>query len=154
MDTNISLYTVPAAWLLAMIPRVYSLATYKAHSKAGKELEHRNPRSMPSQINADPTLTPQIRDRIIRAESAQLNGFENLGFFAAAVVAGNIARVSPTLLNGLSVGYLASRTLYNYIFIIVNDTERFVPARTATFVVGVGINWTLFILSGMKLQYQ
>ena len=133
-----------------MLPRVYSLATYNAHSKAKKALEHRNPRSLRSQVNADPTLTPLIRDRIIRTESAQLNGFENLGFFAAAVVAGNVARLDTKLLNGLSAAYLASRALYNYIFIFLNDTGRFVPARTGAFAIGVTIKCTLFILSGMR----
>lgn len=51
--------------------------------------------------------------KIIRAESAQLNGFENLGWFAAAVVAANVARVPNGQLNQLTAGYLLSRAIFN-----------------------------------------
>lgn len=54
---------------------------------------------------------------ITRAESAQQNGFENVGLFAAAVVAGNIAKLDNSTLNILSGGYILSRIAYNYIYI-------------------------------------
>jgi uncharacterized MAPEG superfamily protein len=57
------------------------------------------------------------KEKIIRAEGAQQNGFENVGLFAAAVVAGNIAKLDNTTLNYLSGGYLASRVLYNFVYI-------------------------------------
>ncbi|MGG6496847.1 UNVERIFIED_CONTAM: MAPEG family protein, partial [Bacteroidetes bacterium 56_B9] len=44
-------------------------------------------------------------------------GFENLGLFAAAVVAGNIVRLDNWTLNVLSGGYLLSRVAYNLIYI-------------------------------------
>jgi uncharacterized MAPEG superfamily protein len=62
------------------------------------------------------------KDTIIRAEGAQQNGFENVGLFASAVVAGNIAGLDNRTLNILSSGYLASRAVYNYIY-INNKTE-------------------------------
>lgn len=53
----------------------------------------------------------------MRAEGAQQNGFENIGLFAAAVVIGNVAKLDNWTLNSLSFGYLASRVLYNVIYI-------------------------------------
>lgn len=55
--------------------------------------------------------------KIARTEAAQMNGFENLGFFAAAVVMGNVAKLDNKTLNTLSAAYLASRMLYNFVYI-------------------------------------
>ena len=151
MATNLSLYTVPAAWLFALAPRGYSVAAYNAHSETKHGPDLKNPRTFIQQVNNDPTLSPLIRDRICRAESAQLNGMENVGFFAAAIVIANVAKLDTTLLNGLSMGYLVSRALHSLIS-IHNDTDRFVFVRTGVFMVGVAINCTLFVLAGRKLQ--
>lgn len=60
----------------------------------------------------------------MRAESAQQNGFENLGLFAAAVVIGNVANLSNSTLNTLSGAYLASRVVYNYLYLTgTTDTK-------------------------------
>lgn len=66
-----------------------------------------------------PSLTPSLatKERIVRAEGAQQNGFENIGLFAAAVVAGNMARLDNWTLNALTGGYLASRVAYNLLYI-------------------------------------
>lgn len=61
-----------------------------------------------------PTAT---KDTIARAEGAQQNGFENIGLFAAAVVVGNVAKLDNSTLNTLSYGYLASRVVYNFLYI-------------------------------------
>ena len=83
---NISLYLVPVAWLLAMLTRVYSLTTYAPHSEAqNPDAMKKNPRSIPAIVAADKTLPPQVRDRIIRTESAMMKSYDNLGFFAAVV---------------------------------------------------------------------
>ena len=151
MASNISLYLVPVAWFLALAPRGYSLIAFLIYSKSEKGPELQNPRTFAQQVNNDSTLSPLIRGRIARAESAQLNGIENLGFFAAAVVAGNVAKLDPTVLNGLTIGYIISRIVHSLIF-IHNDTNRFVFARTSVFFVGIGINLALFILSGLQVQ--
>lgn len=63
----------------------------------------------------NPTLTPYFSlslQTIIRAEGAQQNGFENLGIFAAGVVAGNAAGLDAGYLNALSAAYIATRVVY------------------------------------------
>ena len=150
--SNISLHLVPFAWLLAMLPRVYSLTEYAAHSKVqNADAMKKNPRSIPAIVAADKTLPPQVRDRILRAESAMINGYDNLGFFAAAVCVGNVARLDISLLNWLAAVYIGSRMLYIPAY-IYNDTVRSVYTRSAVFAVGLGVNVALFVLAGVRLN--
>ena len=149
---NISLYLVPLAWLLAMLPRVYSLTAYAAHSKAQNPYAmKKNPRSIPAIVAADKTLPPQVRDRILRAESAMINGYDNLGFFAAAVCMGNAAGLDVSLLNWLAAVYIGSRVVYFPVY-IYNDTVRSVYTRSAVFAVGLVVNVALFVLAGARLN--
>lgn len=87
----------------------------------------------------------------MRAEAAQTNGFENLAFFASAVVAGNLAGLPAQTLNTLSGGYLISRVLYNLIY-INNTSKAIANTRSVVFVSGVGMIFTLFIKSGNILR--
>jgi len=88
---------------------------------------------------------------IKRCEGAQTNGFENLGLFASAVVAGNLAGLPAQTLNTLSGTYLASRALYNFIY-ITNTSGAVANLRSVVFVSGVGLCWTLFIKAGNVLK--
>jgi uncharacterized MAPEG superfamily protein len=80
-----------------------------------------------------------------------MNGFENLGLFASAIVAGNLAGLSAQTMNFLSGGYLVSRALYNIIY-INNDTQAAANTRSAVYVAGIGMIMTLFIKSGNALK--
>ena len=90
-------------------------------------------------------------DRIVRAEAAQANGLENVGFFAAAVVAANVAGVSKLVLNSLSLAYLVSRALYNWLY-VVGDKKSLALARTVVFFAGQGILFSLCILAGNRMR--
>lgn len=154
MPSNISLYCVPVAWLLALAPRGYSVLTFGRLSQNKHKIDGahaRAPRLFKDIAAADTSISQPYRDRIIRAESASLNGLENLGFFAAAVAVGNAARLEIGLLNRLAVAYLVSRAVYNVVF-IRNDTNRFVFVRTLLFMVGTSINIGLFVLAGVALN--
>jgi uncharacterized MAPEG superfamily protein len=87
----------------------------------------------------------------LRCEGAQQNGFENIALFATAVLAGNLAGLPAQTLNTLSGGYLASRIVYNYIY-INNTSIAMANSRTGTFLVGIGLIFTLFIKSGNALK--
>lgn len=87
----------------------------------------------------------------MRAEAAQLNNFENLPLFASAVVAGNLAGLSSQTLNVLSGGYLASRVLFNLIY-INGTTQTAASARSLTYLAGMGMVFTLFIKAGNALK--
>lgn len=86
----------------------------------------------------------------MRAESAQANGFENLGLFAAAVTAASLARVDPTVINSLTVSYLINRLIYNHIY-IYNDLIPGI-ARTFTYLASTGMLLALFWKAGQELN--
>ena len=148
--TNISLYTVPAAWVVAFMPRVWAIRTYTAATKKDTKAISLQPRDFSKIATNDQALDAKTRDRIIRAEAAQANGFENFGLFAAAVVAGNMAGLEVGTMNGLTIAYLVSRVVYNHIYIF-NDL---VPsqARSVTFLGGVGICMAMFVQAGNKMR--
>lgn len=66
-----SYYTVPAVWVLSIAPHFY------AAGLAGSKFDNRNPRGLKETLAADQTLDQSTKGRIIRAESAQQNGFES-----------------------------------------------------------------------------
>ncbi|CAL3971408.1 unnamed protein product [Diplocarpon coronariae] len=146
LDTtpNVSLYTIPAAWLVAFLPHAYA-------ASLSTKFDHKSPRTYVGRLAEDQTIDQATRDRIVRSEGAQSNGFENLGLFAAAVVAGNVARLPAQTLNTLAGGYVASRILYNYLY-ITNTSDTAANTRSIVFVSGVGLVWTLFIRSGNILR--
>lgn len=149
LNTNLSFYTVPLAWVLSIIPHAYAIAVHDGVSS--KKFDITQPRSLTASLDSNQTVDKATKDKIVRAEGAQQNGFENVGLFAAAVVAGNVAHVEPTLLNALAYGYLASRVVYNVIY-INNTSWAMGQTRTAVFLSGIGCCFALFITAGNKLR--
>ena len=88
---------------------------------------------------------------MIRINGAKQNGFENIGFFAAAVVAGNVAGLPAKTLNGLTAGYLLSRVLYTLIY-INNTNPKFSDLRSIMWLVGIGQVITLYVKAGNILK--
>ncbi|PWZ02615.1 hypothetical protein BCV70DRAFT_234434 [Testicularia cyperi] len=141
---NYSLFSIPAMWLVSFLPHPYAVALSKGRFK------NSSPRQMMADLLAKKDKT-KLDQKIIRAESAQMNGFENLGFFAAAVVAANYAKVPSHELNTLTGGYIASRILFNFLYIFV-ESEAVAGLRSASFVGGVAMVFTLFIKAGLRLK--
>ncbi|KAH6676252.1 hypothetical protein B0J14DRAFT_536564 [Halenospora varia] len=141
---NFSLYTIPAAWAIAFAPHVYA-------TTASKSFDPTCPRTYAKYLEKDVSIDQATKDRIVRAEGAQTNGFENLGLFATAVLAGNLAGLEAKTLNMLSGSYLLSRVLYNVIY-INNTTEGMANLRSGAFFAGLGMITTLFIKAGNMLR--
>lgn len=51
-------------------------------------------------------------------------------------------------LNYLSAGYVASRVVYNVVYVFLQDNRRFAPVRSAVWNVGLGVIVTLWIMAG------
>lgn len=150
---------IPAAWFVAFVPHVYS-TFYNIGNKT-------SPRSYMSALEKDQTIdqavsacphlpfthshTEQTKDRFARIKGAQQNGFENLGFFAAAVVAGNLAGLSSSTLNVLSAGYVVSRVVYTVIY-INNTNPKWSDLRSLLWLVGVTQCIMLYVKAGNALQ--
>ena len=151
LPQNVSLYTIPVAWFLCLVPRVYAAHLYEKVSAA--KFDNRYPRHLTKTVMECQNIDSCTKGRIVRAEMAQQNGFDNIGLFATAVIAGNMANISHTWLNAMSVGYLISRIIYNLIF-INNTTLILAWTRTAVFMSGVAMILTMFVLAGNKLALQ
>ncbi|CAD6448814.1 51bfaaad-8088-40d2-8e03-bdc31e5d657e [Sclerotinia trifoliorum] len=141
---NFSLYTIPVAWLFANVCHIYAVS-------ATKSFDNCSPRDFPKSLESDQSIDKAKKNRIRRAHAAGANGFENIGLFASAVVAGNVAGLSNSTLNTLSGGYLISRAVYHFIY-INNYSQGIAASRSLIFLVGIGHIFALFIKSGNALR--
>ncbi|KAG0646340.1 hypothetical protein D0Z07_8421 [Hyphodiscus hymeniophilus] len=141
---NYSFYAIPGVWVLSLFPHLYA-------ATASKSFDNRTPRGYTKCLDSDQTLDKSTKERIARAEGAQQNGFENIGLFASAVVAGNLAGLPSATLNTLAGGYFLSRLVYNVVY-ITNTSETMANVRTAVFLGGIAQIMTLFVKSGNALM--
>jgi uncharacterized MAPEG superfamily protein len=147
---NMSYYLIPVAWMVALSPRYYSIGAYMSATNGKKKYNARAPRDFPKQVMEDQSLDSKQKGRILRAEYAQANQFETLGFFAAAVTAGNAAGLDAASLNFYSLGYVAVRILYNFAFIF-GDLLPY-QARSLSYMTAIGFCATLFIKAGNRMR--
>jgi uncharacterized MAPEG superfamily protein len=140
---NISYYLIPAAWFLAISTRYYS-----EFATPNKPIDLGHPRGFAQAVQNDPEIDSKTTGRVVRAEAAQANNLETLGLFATAVMAGNAAHLDVGMLNGLSLGYLVGRLVYNGIY-IYNDVVP--PAvRSLAYVGCVGTCFGMIVQAGWK----
>ena len=142
---NISFMTIPIAWIIALTPRLW--ARYSFSRATGKDIDIGHPREFSQTVAKEVKLDSYQRGRIIRAEAALSNGFENVGLFAAAVVAGNAAKLSTKVLNGLCLAYLGSRLGYNIVYV-----QGWPKLRIAVYFAGLAVCFTLFLKAGASFQ--
>jgi uncharacterized MAPEG superfamily protein len=149
--TNYSFYAIPAVWLLSLLPHTYAIILYS--TSGPKTFDNRHPRSLTSKLEGDQTIDKATKECIIRAEGAQQNGFENLPFFAAAVVAGNSFGLEPMTMNVLTGAYVAIRAIYNLVY-INGSTPTLGYLRSTIYTASVGIVCTIFIMAGNKMNLK
>ncbi|GJC80666.1 hypothetical protein ColLi_03504 [Colletotrichum liriopes] len=142
---GLSLYTVPAALVMAMLPNVYALAL------SGTNYDLCNPRKLQNNISTDDKLDKIAKARILRAKAASDNAFETLGFYSAAVVAANVAGVDAHVVNVLSLGYIGCRALYNIIYVRLQDNRSFGPLRSLAWMASIGISFALYFKAAAQL---
>ncbi|KAI6086633.1 hypothetical protein F4821DRAFT_126988 [Hypoxylon rubiginosum] len=140
LEKNVSYWTIPAALFLALLPRVYSGLT----GPGTKVFDPTNPRTFAARLDSA-DIDKKLRLRLQRAEAVVANAFETLGLYAASVTAGNAAGVSANTMNTLSLGYLASRVLYTWVYIWGQENRKITPLRTIVWGVGIGLCMTMFI---------
>ncbi|KAK8848749.1 Membrane protein [Apiospora arundinis] len=147
-DKNFTFFTVPAAFVLLFLPKLYSF------SLGLKYLDPADPkRYQPAILKAD-DLDDKTKARILRAEAAFANGLETLAFYAAAVAAVNVQGVDPVAANILSLLYLASRIVYNIVYVVLQDNPRWALVRSMTWFCGIGIIFAMFFMAGAAAQYK
>jgi uncharacterized MAPEG superfamily protein len=109
---NYSLYTIPLSYILASIPHIFAFRLYI--TTTSKPFPSKAPRTFIAKVESDPALPASTRSQILGGEWAHANSMENIGLFAAAVVAANSAGVENWWLNVLSGGYCVARFVYNH----------------------------------------
>ncbi|KAK1964708.1 hypothetical protein LY78DRAFT_659076 [Colletotrichum sublineola] len=142
---GLSFYTVPAAFLMAMLPNFYAVGS------SGTHYDPCNPRNLQSNIAADEKLDKITKARILRAKAASENAFESLGFYSAAVVAANMAGVDDHAVNVLALSYIGCRALYNIVYVRLQDNRNFAPLRSVAWMVSTGITFTLYFKAAAQL---
>ena len=81
---NYSLYAVPIAFALCLLPHIFAIVAL-----SGGKFKNTNPRQFVASVHKKEKKTA-VEEMFLRAESAQQNGLEQIGWFAAAVVAANV----------------------------------------------------------------
>ncbi|KAI0595620.1 hypothetical protein F4775DRAFT_362520 [Biscogniauxia sp. FL1348] len=142
-ERNFTFYTVPAAFILLFLPKLYSFAL------GGKYLDPAHPRKYQPAIAEADDIEAKTKARILRAESAFANGLETVSLYAAAVASTNAARVDPAAANALALAYLATRAAYNVVYVFLQGRDaRWALVRSAVWFAGVGIVLAMFLLAG------
>ena len=67
-------------------------------------------------------------------------------------MAGNAARVPTERMNKLALTYVASRALYNYVYVILQDNSRLAVLRPLVWGVGITVIMMLFVAAGKALN--
>ncbi|KAL7943574.1 hypothetical protein V8C42DRAFT_329446 [Trichoderma barbatum] len=148
LSKNYSFFTVPAAFLICMLPGAY------ANSLAGASFDPANPRQTKATILADDKLDKIRQQRIMRAQSAQENGFETLGLYAAGVLAANYAGVDVRMLNLLTFGYLGTRVAYIFAYIVLCQNRKLAPLRSLCWAAGCAILVSLWVMAGQNVNLK
>ncbi|KAI0115961.1 hypothetical protein GGR51DRAFT_502763 [Nemania sp. FL0031] len=145
LSKNYSFYALPVAWFVAFLPGVYS------KSLGGKNYDLASPRQYVENVLKDEKLPQATKNKILRSEAAAANGQDTVNLFIASVIAANYAGVPVESINKLAGLYLASRVVYNFTYIFLQENRSFAPVRSLVWNVGI-VSWvTLFVKAGNRL---
>ena len=129
---TIAYWCVLGAILLPYI--CFGIARNRGRDPDGRRLrDNSNPRDFPNRIDGVAK----------RAWGAQLNGFESLPGFAAAVVIAHLANVPQDQIDALAIGWLLARLAYVAFYLTRRSTDR-----TAAQVVSLLCVLGLFVVAG------
>ncbi|EIM89260.1 uncharacterized protein STEHIDRAFT_119948 [Stereum hirsutum FP-91666 SS1] len=144
INSPLSLYSIPAVWLIGFYP-------FNAKFRLIKNTigwDNVQPRQNRDRVAAK---APQILGKVDRYQGAHDNGHEIFPLWAAAVLAGNYAGLSQSTLNAFSLTFVGLRLLYNYIYI--NQSSRgSSAARSLTYFGGLLTPLGLFVAAVNNLH--
>ncbi|KZP18664.1 hypothetical protein FIBSPDRAFT_863457 [Athelia psychrophila] len=143
MSTNYSILAIPGAWIVTLAPHIFAAGLL---AKNVPWFDGANPRHCLGELastDKENAKNHAVKLQILRAKAAEANGFENLPVFVGAVLAANFVGVPVETLNTLSAAYVASRVLYNIVYVNVTS-KKYVLVRTLFYNIGAGIALTLY----------
>ncbi|KIM86124.1 hypothetical protein PILCRDRAFT_816659 [Piloderma croceum F 1598] len=113
LSKPLSLYSIPLVWLTALAPAALKAATL--HQTVG--YNNMAPRSNTQRLVASERISGDLAARVQRMEGAHLNGFEILPLWCASILAGNFAGLDNETMNKVSIMFITTRILYNYVYV-------------------------------------
>ncbi|ODQ51468.1 hypothetical protein SAICODRAFT_95668 [Saitoella complicata NRRL Y-17804] len=112
MEINNSLYALPASYIVATLPHIFS--AYTLNKASGGKFTNVHPRT--NLENLKDKVSHDVYTKAVRAEAAHKNNLEGFPLFATALLAGNFAGVEASLLNKFAAFYVGGRVLYNALY--------------------------------------
>ncbi|EAW11084.1 uncharacterized protein ACLA_067200 [Aspergillus clavatus NRRL 1] len=109
---NYSLHSIAAAYAVGLFPQAYYYAKMMANAK--EHVTNVLPRE--NLANLKGKIPVQVWQKLVKAHCAHLNAMEGLPIFAAAMLAGNLAKLPSNELNTLSLEYVGARLLYTALY--------------------------------------
>ncbi|KAK8139210.1 hypothetical protein PG984_002590 [Apiospora sp. TS-2023a] len=135
---------IPLAYIMVLGAETYGKML------AVKQVDNANPRQFHDTIAKSDKVDKITKGRILRSHHAATNGYETLSLFTGAVITSNIAGVPVSTINLLSLAYLGSRALYNFIYIHLQENRKYGPVRSVVWMASVGCWFTLYIQAGLR----
>lgn len=132
MSSNLSLYSIPAYYTLALVPHIYSVVLLGRNEK---KWDNASPRSEKFSQSLRKDVPPKMYAQYERCRAAHGNMLENSGFFIGAVLAGVLAELHAGYMNRMIGWYLGSRIVYLICYISI-ERQRYAYIRTAAFNLG------------------
>ncbi|KAJ5626238.1 hypothetical protein N7510_002547 [Penicillium lagena] len=137
---NYSIHSIIAAYGLGIAPHGYYLVKMMANAKG--QSSNMLPRENLSILKG--RIPAQVWDKLARARGSHLNALEGIPMFAAAMLAGNLAKLPAKDLNSLALEYLGVRLLYTAVYMGVRS-EAASYLRTGVWAWSISIPiWALY----------
>ncbi|KAK2863677.1 hypothetical protein FQN49_004097 [Arthroderma sp. PD_2] len=142
MDSyNWSYHSIAGAYMLGIAPHAYYLANIM---KTGK---HSNQMPRDSLHTLRGVIPANLWSKLFRARSAHINAIEGFPLFAAAMIAGNAAKLPTSDLNLIAAEYIGSRVLYTALYMGARS-EFMSYVRTGVWFWGIGLPLYTLIKAG------
>ncbi|OJD17623.1 hypothetical protein AJ78_02273 [Emergomyces pasteurianus Ep9510] len=141
---NWSFHSIAGAYMLGLVPHGYYVLKLASVGQISNIL----PRDHFSSLKA--RLPAETWSKLCRSRSAHLNALEGLPLFAAAMVAGNIAKLPAKDLNLIAAEYLGARILYTALYMRVRS-EGLSYLRTGVWAWSIGLPLYGLIKAGRAL---
>ena len=150
MTANYSFFTIPAFYILAMVPHCYAQAQIII-ARNGKMANNHNPRGQANLENIKKTVPKETFQCYERSKAAHQNSMENLPLLVATVLCGNVARLDPGTLNTACGAFLLLRTAYLVAYIGITDT-RLSLLRTGIWISSMVVCLYVLIQAGVVMM--
>lgn len=148
MAPNLSVFAIPALWVLTLFPHAYSVTLIK-NANNGR-WDNANSKSSKWDEKLQKTIPAETYARYERAEAAHRNGMENMPLFIGTIALGNLAKLDASTLNAFAATYLALRLVYTLLYINTTNIKRSYY-RTLTWGVSTLLAFGVIIKAGFQL---